>query len=40
VVQSHAIQDSTAVYALTKNRLLREGLRKYVESRAVAMERT
>ena len=32
VVRSHLVQDATTVYVYTKNPLLREGLRQYVET--------
>src|SRR5262245_21605961 len=41
VVPSHVIQEATSVYMLTKSRLAREALRRYVEESrsAVALER-
>lgn len=37
VVRSHLVQDPTSVYTLTKNRLLREVLRQYVDEPSSAM---
>jgi hypothetical protein len=43
VIRSHLVQDATSVHTLTKNRLLRETLRQYVNvvegSSAMSMER-
>jgi hypothetical protein len=39
VVRSCLVQDASAVYVFTKNPLLREALRQYVETRTAALER-